>query len=332
PVPTELPESVRLAVRAANRALGRTTWRADLALLGLLDEFRSLETVPALIAQLEYFFAHLDEVKSGKLSGLAVYQAHELLVSMTGAVFPADQPEKWRAFWEAEKDKIAVTEKRNPAAAGAPTTVAGGFCGIPVQGTRVVFVVDLSGSMDWPMADDGPDGKKKKMIRLDFAKRELKRAMDLISPNAQFNLITFNGNPKAESWKPAMVQATPANREAFKKYVDGLRADGGTNVWSGLEDALKIKSVVFGNRYTTNIDELFVLSDGAPTVGDVQDPVEILRLVQECNKFANVRINTIFISSETPEEYRNREPKMKITPQELMRRMAQENGGKFREL
>jgi len=328
--PAELPESVRLAVRAAQRALGRTTWRADMALLRLLDEFRSLETVPALIGVLEHFWKNPDQVKSGKLSGLMIYKAHELLVSMTGAVHPADQPEKWRAFWDAEKDKISVTQKRPPRV--EHTIVDRGFCGIPVEGTRVVFVVDLSGSMQWPMDEDAGDGKKKKSVRLDFAKRELIRAIDGISPSAQFNLITFNGNPKAEAWKPDMVPATAKNRQAFKDYVGGLRADGGTNLWSGLENALKIKSIVYGNRYTSTIDELFVLSDGAPTVGDVQDPVEILRLVQECNKFASVRINTIFISSATPPEARAAEPRMTMTPQELMRKMASENKGQFREL
>ncbi len=328
----DLPESLRLAVRGAIRALGRTTWRADMALVSFLDDFRSLETVPALIAVLERFKMHPEELKSGKLSGLLLYQAHELLVSMTGAVYAADQPELWRTFWDTEKDKIVVTSKRDPATAGAPKTVASGFCGIPVQGTRAVFVLDLSGSMDWPMDEVGTDGKKQRSIRLDFAKRELCRAIDAISPNAQFNLITFNGNPKAEAWRKDLAPATERNRDALKKYVNAMRAIGGTNLWSGLEEALKIKSLVYGNRYTTNIDELFVVSDGAPTVGDVKDPLEILRLVQECNKFAQVRINTIFISSATPAEARQAEPRMAITPQELMRRMAEQNGGKFREL
>jgi Mg-chelatase subunit ChlD len=195
-----------------------------------------------------------------------------------------------------------------------------------------VFVLDLSGSMDFNMDEVDNDGKKRLTRRLDFAKRELCRAIDGMSPNAQFNLITFNGNPKAESWKKDLVPATPKNREAFKQHVNSLRADGGTNLWSGLEDALRIKSLVYGNRYTTTIDELFVVSDGAPSVGDVQDPVEILRLVQECNKFAQVRINTIFISSQAPEEIRRAEARLSIKPQELMQRMAKENGGQFREL
>ncbi|MCU0862303.1 MAG: HEAT repeat domain-containing protein [Planctomycetes bacterium] len=331
PAAAALPESVRLAVRAAIGAIGKATWRADMALVRLLDEFRSAEAIPALIGVLERFQAHPEEVKSGKLSGLLLYQTHELLVAMTGAVHPADQPEKWRAFWDTEKDKIAVTQRREPAA-GAGATVSGGFCGIPVQGTRVVFVLDLSGSMDWPMEETGTDGKRKRSIRLDFAKRELHRAIDAIAPNAQFNLITFNGDNKAEVWNKDLVPANERNRDRFKKYVDGLKALGGTNLWSGLEEALKIKSQVLGNRYGTNVDELFVLSDGAPTVGDVQDPIEILRLVQECNRFANVRINTLFISSAAPPEQRQMEAQMKIKPQELMRRMAEQNGGKFKEL
>jgi hypothetical protein len=332
PAPVELPESVRLAVRAAISAIGKATWRADMAMVRLLDEFRTHEAIPALIGILERFQAHPEEVKSGKLSGLLLYQTHELLVAMTGAVHPADQPEKWRTFWDSEKDKIVVTQRRDPAAAGAGATVSGGFCGIPVQGTRVVFVLDLSGSMDWPMEEAGTDGKRKRAIRLDFAKRELNRAIDAIAPNAQFNLVTFNGNNKAEVWNKDLVPANERNRERFKKYVDGLRANGGTNLWSGLEEALKIKSLVLGSRYGANVDEVFVLSDGAPTVGDVQDPVEILRLVQECNRFANVRINTIFISSAAPPEQRQLEMQMKIKPQDLMRRMAEQNGGKFKEM
>jgi HEAT repeat protein len=327
--PAELPESVRLAVRAALRSLGRTTWRADMALVRFLDDFRSLDTVPALIGVLERFKANPDDVKSGKTSGLLLYQAHELLVAMTGAVYAADQPEQWRTFWDSEKDKIVVTQKRE---AGPAHTVASGFCGIPVLGTRVVFVLDLSGSMDFDMDDVGIDGKKRLTRRIDFAKRELCRAIDAISPNAQFNLITFNGDPKAEAWKKDLVPATPKNREAFKQHVNGLRALGGTNLWSGLEEALKIRSLVYGNRYSTTIDELFVVSDGAPSVGDVQDPNEILRLVQECNKFANVRINTIYISSQTPAEHRRTEERMKIKPKDLMRTMAEQNNGKFREL
>jgi len=328
--PTAPPESVRLAVRAAIAALGRTTWRADMALIRLLDDFRSQETVPALIGVLERFQANPDDVKTGKTSGLLLYQAHELLVAMTGAVIPADQPAKWRELWDRERDKIVVTQKREPKVAGA--TVSGGFCGIPVQGTRVIFVLDLSGSMEWPMEEEGTGGKKSKSIRLDFAKRELNKAIDALAPNAMFTLVTFNGDDKADVWSKELVPATSATRERFRRHVARLEAKGGTNLWSALEAALRIKSLLYGNRYETNVDEVFLLSDGAPTVGDVTDGIEILRLVQECNRFAGVHINTFYISSATPPEYRRMEEQLSISPKELMRRLAAENQGQFREL
>lgn len=323
-----VPESVRLAVRTAIKALGRSTWRADMAIVRLLDEFRSAETVPALIAVLERFRDHPEEVKSGKLSGLLQYQAHDLLVAMTGAVFPADQPDKWRELWERDKDSIKVTEKHEPK--GPPSTVSGGFCGIPVQGTRVVFVLDLSGSMDWPCAGntakDAPSGLK-------YAQQELRRAMDAIAPNAQFTLVTFNGDAKAEVWSKEMVTASDKNRQKFLKHVDGLRALGGTNLWGGLEETLKIKSLTYGSRYDSNVDEVFILSDGAPSVGDVIDPLEILRMVKDANRFANVRINTVFLNTVKPANV-NVAPMdhMTITAAELMKRIAEQNGGKFKEL
>jgi len=327
--PAELPEVLRLVVRSSIHALGRSNWRADMELVRLLGDFRSVETIPALIAILERFRDQPDDVKSGKLSGLLLYQTHELLVSMTGAVFPATSPEKWREFWEKEKDKIQVTKPRGT---GLEKTMAGGFCGIPVQGTRVVFVVDVSLSMDWNMDKVEADGRKTLQKRIDFAKRELNRAMDVIAPNAMFNLVTFCGDEKATLWKKELQPATEGNRKLFKKYVEDMVIKPGTNIWAGLQEALKIKSLVYGTRYESNVDEIFVLSDGAPTVGEVTNPLEILELVKEANKFAGMRINTIFISSATPAEYQRQEPKMEITPQELMKRMAEDNRGKFREL
>ena len=205
-----------------------------------------------------------------------------------------------------------------------------------MQGTRVIFILDLSGSMKFKMnkaaatpTNPRKDDKQETSNRLDFALRELSRAMDSIAPNASFNLITFNGGRDAEVWKKEMVPATEKNRDLFRKHLTKLEADGGTNLWCALEEALKIKSLVYDSRYTTNVDEIFILSDGAPSVGDVLDPVEILRLVKESNRFAGMRINTIFISSLNTEERQQPMPWMTMTPEELMKRMAEENGGKF---
>lgn len=323
------PESTRLAARAAIGALGRSTWRADMALLRFLDDFRAKESIPAMIAILERFRDNPDQVQSGKLSNLVQHRAHELLVTMTGAVYPATQPEKWRALWDTEKDKIEVGQRR-AAPEGQAHTVASGFAGIPVQGSRVLFILDLSRSMTFAMtkARGTGDNKEQPKTRIDYARRELQAAIDALPEKASFNLVSFDGNANAKSWNRDMLPATARNREKFKKYVDGVRPDGGTNLWSALETALKIKSLVYGDRYETNVDEIFILSDGAPSVGEVLDPIQILRLVKESNKFSKMRINTVFISSPNEEERRQRAEWMTIKPEELMRRLAEENGGK----
>jgi hypothetical protein len=99
-----------------------------------------------------------------------------------------------------------------------------------------------------------------------------------------------------------------------------------------MEAALDIKLMKYGSHYETTVDEIFLLSDGAPSVGDVQDPIEILRLISEVNRFKEVRINTVFISSQTPPEVQAAQDRMSLVPKELMRRMAKQNGGKFRDV
>ncbi len=318
----KLPPSARQAVKVAIGAIGRTSWRGDMALLRLLDDLRSKDAVPALIKILARYQQNPDLVKSGQLSGLVLHRAHELLMTMTGAVYPVDQVAQWQEFWQKEKDKVDI-QKRH-AAEGAQRTA--GFCGIPVEGSRVVFILDLSRSMTFAMQRDGDGGA----TRMDFARRELERAMNEISDQSAFNLITFNGDDEAEVWSRKLLPATPKNREKFIKYLGKLEPDGGTNLWSAIEEALTVSRLTYAENYEKVIDEIFILSDGAPSVGEVVDPVEILRLVKEANRFAKVRINTVFINSKDPEEFRRqRTPWMgDIKPQELMRRLAEENGGR----
>ncbi len=322
---TKLPESSRLAVRAAIQALGRTTWRADMELVSFLDDFRSPETVPALIAILERFKTNQADVLSGKTSTLLLHRAHETLVGMTGAVFAADQPEQWRELWEREKDKLQIARKKD--ATAAPGTVAKGLFGIPVQGSRVTFIVDLSGSMDFAMPSAIPPGEVPDRVptRMDVAKKQLHQVINDMPEVSSFNCVTFNGLPKAKVWNKELQQATPRNKDKFHAFIEDMRPDGGTNLWSGLEEALKMKSLVYGNRYETNLDEIFVISDGAPNLGDVVDPVEILRLVTETNRFSKVRINTVFITSPNAQNPKD----TTMTPEELMKRMAEQNGGRY---
>jgi hypothetical protein len=212
------------------------------------------------------------------------------------------------------------------------------FCGIPVEGSRVLFIVDLSRSMTFAMKPPKRVGIPDKIeirTRLDFARRQLTETITSMPESTRLNFITYNGLAEAGVWSKDMLVLNAKTRQKALQFVDDLRADypghapndpiGGTNMWAGLSAGLKMKSLIYGERYETAIDEIFLVSDGAPSVGEVTDPLEILRLVTETNRFSKVRINTIFITSPNDQDPRN----LSLTPSELMRRMAEQNGGRF---
>src|SRR5262249_11657460 len=159
--------------------------------------FRTMEAVPALIAVLQRFKDHPEEVQSGVLSGLLLHRAHEMLVSMTGAIYLADAPEKWAAFWQQEQQKLLVGKR--PAAPRARPNQTMSFMGMPVEGSRVLFIIDLSASMEFQMrarpgetaADPKASGTT---TRLEFAKTQLNRAIDELPESTHLNFVTFNGD------------------------------------------------------------------------------------------------------------------------------------------
>jgi len=213
--------------------------------------------------------------------------------------------------------------RRTPEPAGKAGTTVSTLFGIPVQGTRVLFVVDLSGSMDFAMQGHNPNGEVKITTRLDIAKEELTRAVQELPDNAALNFVTYNVDAKV--WKKDLQLANQKNRTEALEFIRKMKANGGTNMWAGLVEGLKMKSYAYGDRYESNLDEMFMVSDGGPSVGEVIDAVEILRIVGETNRFSKVRINTIFITSDNEKDPRTNS----LTPAELMRRMAEENGGRF---
>lgn len=329
--PKSIPRAGLNAVQAAITAIGRGSWRSDMALIALLEKFRNKQTVPALIKVLERFMNHPEDVRSGKLSGILQHRAHELLVSLTGALYPMDRPDQWVEFWNREQDGFELA-KEAPKKDGSGTA-AKGFFGIPVQGTRITFIMDVSGSMQEPMTSGTASEGRANETRLDAAKRELLKAVDALPEIASFNLVVFSNGVKV--WKSDLMPATEKVKEAFHKHVAKLKADGGTNLYGGMKEGLKMKSLVWSDRYETHVDEIFLLSDGAPSVGDVVDSNEILRLVLETNRFSRVRINTVFISS------RGRRgggigsapsgagAAALIGPAKFMQSMAEQNGGSF---
>jgi hypothetical protein len=107
---------------------------------------------------------------------------------------------------------------------------------LSVQANHIAYVVDFSGSL---------------VTVIDDLKRELKRSVGRLKPSQTFNVILFFGGGRTESFQPALVAATPENRQAFARWIDGFPAQGGTHPLAAVQRALSM-----------NPEAIFFFSDG----------------------------------------------------------------------
>ena len=118
----------------------------------------------------------------------------------------------------------------------------------------VVFVLDVSGSMYG--------------TKMDQAKEALEYVLDALKNSStadrdRFNIISFSDYVGTFS-ESGLKEATSDNIGEAESFVDGLEAIGGTNINEALLKALESVS-----SSSTNSKVIVFLTDGAPTVGEV---------------------------------------------------------------
>ncbi|XP_068951515.1 inter-alpha-trypsin inhibitor heavy chain H1-like isoform X5 [Petaurus breviceps papuanus] len=119
---------------------------------------------------------------------------------------------------------------------------------------NVVFVIDISGSMA---------GQKIKQTR-----QALLKILDDIKPDDYFNFILFGGHVRA--WKNSLIQATDANLQEARLFVQNFGLAGATNLNGGLLEGINIlnKAHEVDPRLRNNAPIVIMLTDGEPTVGE----------------------------------------------------------------
>lgn len=222
------------------------------------------------------------------------------------------------------------------------------FTGIETKSRSIIFVIDTSGSMEALIVEKErfEGGGYSDYSRMRIVKEELKRTLEHLEPYVNFNIIAFA--TEVNPWKKKLVPATITNRSAAKDWVERLEAIGGsskedlamaglmgsanldkgkTNTFGAIMAALEVPLDNKGLRlpqtgpvdknYQTDVDTVFFLSDGRPTVGAYVEPDDILREVLAANELRKIVIHTIAIG-----EFQK----------DFMRRMAEQNGGVFVDL
>jgi HEAT repeat protein len=327
-------------VAPAIASLGDPMWQVRKSAIAALTKVRSAESIDPMIRALE------------KEEGVLVPEIAEGLACLTGQDLGSDA-EKWKAWWAGAKanfalpsaEAIAYLRTRHEARTGGPPreyqksgTVE--YHGIDTPSRSILFIIDVSGSMESVVTEKErfESGHYPSFKRIDIVKTELQRTLDHLEPFVHFNILAFATD--VDFWKKQLVPANVLNKAAAKDWAGGLLAIGGnskedlaavglmgsanldkgkTNTYGALMAGLSVKpGVRTGEKsYAVEVDTIFFLSDGRPTVGDFVDPDDILREVLAANELRKVKIHTIAIG-----EFQK----------DFMRKIAEKTGGVFVDL
>ena len=134
----------------------------------------------------------------------------------------------------------------------------------------LTLVVDVSGSMSG--------------TKLEQAKAALEQALGTLRPGDRFRLIAFSS--AVRRFREDFVAANRDNLTAAREFVDGLGAEGGTNIAGALEAALGSDSD------PERLAIVLFVTDGLPSVGE-QAPDRIAE--QASSRIGRSRIFTVGI-------------------------------------
>lgn len=281
-------------------------WVVAAAAIDVLRRLHAREAIEPLIAMLGR-----DDL--GRLRE----DAHRALRSLTAQTHgPYQQP--WKDWWA--DAKAGFTMPPTPADAMTLSAPDKGvtFYGITTFSDRIVFVLDVSGSMLDPARAEGTtgagaaDGRK-----IDLARKELNSALAMLDDKKTFDCIFFGH--RVVRLLGQMTQATAPVVERARRFAGELEPTGGTNIHDALEAAFRAAGVPVGQAVTgpTNLvaDTIFFMTDGTPTAGKLTDPARILETVAEWNRTAHLTIHTVAVGDECDAKF--------------LEQLARENGGRF---
>ena len=101
---------------------------------------------------------------------------------------------------------------------------------------------------------------------MEQAREAGKQLLGTLSSRDRFRLIDFASD--VDTFREEMVFATRENIAAAERYLDGLRAEGSTNISGALDEALSVPAE------SGRLPVVLFVTDGAPTVGE-RDPERI---------------------------------------------------------
>ncbi|MBI3858169.1 MAG: HEAT repeat domain-containing protein [Planctomycetes bacterium] len=260
------------------KALKAREWPVRVAAIHGLVRLRRKEGVDLLVDRID------------KEEGRMLAEIVDALRGLTGRPF-GYAPGQWKEWWAGAKEDFALPDKAKAIASSQAGTTT--YHGVPVLSHRMVFLLDMSGSMSEVTGNES---------RIEQAKKELSRVLGQLSANAQVNLVFFDD--RIEPWKKGLVPIKPSLKEA-QAVVARVVPRGSTNIFDSLEFA-------FGHK---EADTIYLLSDGDPTAGRIIAQEDILREIHRMNRLRQIVIHTISFGASS-----------------FLKQLAEQNGGQYVEI
>ncbi|HLY75326.1 MAG TPA: HEAT repeat domain-containing protein, partial [Planctomycetota bacterium] len=260
------------------KALKAKDWPVRVTAVRGLAKSRRRESIDLLIDRLE------------KEEGRMLAEIVDALHGLTGKPF-GYAPGQWKEWWLGAREDFALPDK----AQAVITSQAGmtTYHGVPVLSNRMVFLVDISGSMGEVTGTES---------RIEQSKKELLRVLGQLGKDAQVNLIFFDD--RIEPWRKMLVPIRPNLKEA-QALVARIAPRGSTNIFDALDTAFAHKDA----------DTIYLLSDGDPTTGRIIDQDDILHEIRKMNRLRQLVIHTISFGQSR-----------------FMKALAEQNGGQYVEI
>ncbi|MGE0707336.1 MAG: VWA domain-containing protein [Planctomycetota bacterium] len=261
------------------------------AAIWTLGKARAEEGVEPLIKLME----KLDAKKTGNWLELRTALSHLLGEQLQSGA-------EYRSLWEALKAQggLKAAKPFDPSSVregGGTMTLS--FFGRSIESSRVVFILDTSGSMfakdPYELPKATVEGAPPKPLnRLERAQEQLKKVINGLSEGVRVNIIAYSSPGTSQIWKkpakegdkPQVHPLTKENRESACKFVDGFVTSGAT----ATDEALRLAYTVEGAR------AFYLLSDGAPTApkgNTALDPEVIYKLCREEDRGRGIKVHTM---------------------------------------
>ena len=139
----------------------------------------------------------------------------------------------------------------------------------------LVLVLDTSGSMD--------------NVKMDQARKALKHCLSNLNSGDRFAIVSFSTSVR--KYRDELVEANSEQLDNAKRWVDALKAGGGTAIQAALDSALELRTKDEGRSFT-----VVFFTDGQPTIGEMR-PEKIVKNVA-ANNSANTRIFTFGVGDD----------------------------------